>query len=185
MTRTLLTAICLLLVGSLCAQTFDKSKSYYTTTQTIQGSGFKLQCDIYKGFCVTLYDVNSKFTYAKWGKKDGTNMELGVSRGTIPTTENDTWTRSKSISIVDNTFSFAEKEWVKGEMLLVTMIIDSSTGKVIEVNFEFDKDTPFQQIPPTTFHKIEQQLKTEIWFTVTPAGKELTYCMAHWMHEFE
>jgi hypothetical protein len=185
MKRTLLTAICLLLAGSLCAQTFRKDTSYYTTTQTIQGSGFKLQCDIYKGYRVTLHDVNSKFTYVKWGKKDGTAMELGVSRGTIPTTENDTWTLSKSMSIVDNTFSSAEREWVKGKMLSVKMIIDSSTGKVIEVNFEFSKNSPFQQIPPTTFHKIEQQLKTEIWFTVTPVGKELTYCMAGWLHEFE
>ena len=185
MKRIFLIAICLLITGSLRAQTFNKNASYYTTKSTIQGAGFKYRCDIYEGYFVTLHDVNSKFTYAKWGKKDGTNMELGVSRGTIPTIEDDTWTCSKALSIVDNTFSFAEKEWVKGKMLSVTMIIDSSTGNVIEVNFEFSRNSPFQQIPPTTFYKIEQQLKKEIWFTITPKGKELTYCMTHWMHKFK
>ncbi|MDR2129623.1 MAG: DUF5043 domain-containing protein [Odoribacteraceae bacterium] len=183
--KTILSVIsCLLLAGSTGAQTINPNISYYTTTRVIEGNGYTYQCDIDEADRITLYNANNKFVYVKWGNKDGSPMEAGVSNGSIETTENDTWSRSKSKSIVDNAFSAEEKAWVKGQAIIVIMIIDSETGKVIEVNFEFLKNTPYQQIPLAVFRKIELELKREIWFKVTPAGKKLNYCMAFWLHEF-
>ena len=63
------------------------------------------------------------------------------------------------------------------------MTIDPATGKVIEVDFRFYRSEAFATIPVTTYRKIEQDLKNQVWFTVTPTGKQLKFVICGWMHE--
>jgi hypothetical protein len=185
-TKSILIIIsCLLLASGVSGQAVNPNVSYYTIAKVIEGDGFKYRCDIDESERVTLYNANDKFTYTRLVNKDGSPIEAGARDGSIDLIEEETWSRSRSLGIVDSAFPARERAWVKGELLLVTMIIDSSTGKVIEVNFEFLKNTPFQQVPLSVFRKIELDLKREIWFNMTPAGKKLNYCMLFWVHEFK
>ena len=96
---------------------------------------------------------------------------------------NDTWTRSKRFSIVNEAFSTSEKQRVKGHDFDIIMYINSTTGTVDEVNFEFYKSTPYTTIPISTFRKIETEIKKNIWYTPTAEGKELSYIYYWWAQE--
>lgn len=55
------------------------------------------------------------------------------------------------------------------------MYINSSTGRVNEVSFEFHKSDLYIAIPMFVYRKIEIELKKDIWFTFTTEGKMLSY----------
>jgi hypothetical protein len=93
-----------------------------------------------------------------------------------------------------NRFTYAEKTYKDGSALpediyegrvSMTMFIDPNTGKVIEVKFVTWIRSPYARISPSTYYKIEQQLKKEIWFTMTEVGKQLNFGYLNWEHEVE
>ena len=97
--------------------------------------------------------------------------------------EDDNWTSSKCKSIVNAAFSDSEKQKVKGHDFNIIMYINSSTGRVDEVSFEFHKSDPFAAIPISVYRKIEIELKKDIWFTLTAEGKMLSYIFYWWAQE--
>ena len=66
---------------------------------------------------------------------------------------------------------------------MVSMYIDSTTGKVIEVDFKFINKQGFGTIPLSVYRKIETDLKRQIWFTPTAEGKKMNFLMRGWMHK--
>ena len=62
-------------------------------------------------------------------------------------------------SIVNSAFSASEKQRIKGHDFNIIMYINSSTGKVDEVSFEFHKSDPFATIPVSVYRKIETEIK--------------------------
>jgi hypothetical protein len=175
----LLVSCLLVFVVATPAQTY-----YYDETKTFHENGYTYQCDYVKGL-VTLYNKQNRFTYAEKTYKDGRTLPEDISDGRISAIEVETWSRPKTRSIVNGAFSAQEKALVKGERFIVTMFIDPDTGKVIEVSFVFVVNSPFERIPPSTYYKIEQQLKKEIWFTMTDVGKQLNFGYLSWEHEVE
>ncbi|MDR0565976.1 MAG: DUF5043 domain-containing protein [Prevotellaceae bacterium] len=179
----ILSAVCLTLFSGVARpQAFNQNVSYYTSTKTIAGNGYTYKCDIDSyGDRVTLYNINNQLTYTKWTYKNGE-----IPPYMIDDVLEETWTRPHSFSIVNNAFSAAEKTWIRatGHLFGVKMIIDSNTGRVSEVIFEFPKETRFQQIPLSTFRTIEVNLKSRIWFTLTAEGRKLRYCRRAWSHDF-
>jgi hypothetical protein len=97
--------------------------------------------------------------------------------------ESDTWTRSKRFSIVNAAFSDSEKQRIKGYDFNIKMYINSSTGRVDEVSFEFHRSGPFATIPVSVYRKIETEIKKELWFTLTAEGKMLSYIFYWWAQE--
>lgn len=68
-----------------------------------------------------------------------------------------------------------------GDSVLGTsMIIDSQTGKVIEVYFTFFDFEPLATIPVSVFRSIEVELKKNIWFVPTAEGKRLNFILLTW-----
>ena len=98
----------------------------------------------------------------------------------IDLTEDDNWTRTKRHSIVKEAFTAAEKQRVKGRKLTTTIIINSHTGKVDEVYFDFVNFEPYATIPVSVFRKIELELKKNVWFTPTAEGRKLNYILLWW-----
>ena len=97
--------------------------------------------------------------------------------------ESDTWTRSKRFSIVNAAFSDSEKQRIKGYDFNIKMYINSSTGRVDEVSFEFHRSGPFATIPVSVYRKIETEIKKDLWFTLTTEGKMLSYIFYWWAQE--
>jgi hypothetical protein len=137
------------------------------------------------GGLVRLYNKANRFTYAEKTYKDGRELPEDISEGRVSAIEMETWSRPKTRSIVNGAFSAQEKAMVKGKRFVITMFIDPDTGKVIEIKFVLGSQSSFGQIPPSTYYKIEQQLKKEIWFTMTEVGKQLNFGYLNWEHEVE
>jgi len=166
-------------VTEVVAQTY-----YYNTTKTFNENGYTYQCDKASYGIVTLYNKANQYTYAPYANKDGS--PLGDLNKLLPFIEPDNWTRQKCLSIVNNAFSAEEKKRVKGAKVDVSMTIDTSTGKVIEVDFcFFYTNDPMGTIPVTTYRNIELALKSQIWFSLTNSGKKLKFIQRGWMHEIE
>jgi hypothetical protein len=171
-------AFCLLLPhGAARAQTY-----HYDETKTFYENGFTYQCDN-AGEFITLYNKQNQFTYVDKTYKDGSQLPEDIYTGRVSAIEMETWSRPKTISIVNDGFSAGEKTIVKGRRCAISMLINPSTGKVAEVIFYFPAKSPYARIHPSTYYKIEQRLKKEIWFTMTEAGKQLNYALLNWEHE--
>ena len=168
--KTIIISICTFFCAiNLCAQTY-----YYSTTKTFNENGCTYQCDVRESKMVTLYNSSNKwiYTYPTY-KSTGENF-VQTDEG-IDLLENDNWTDAKFESIISAALSANEKQRVKGDMLFVFMYINSSTGKVDEVSFEFHSRDPFATIPVSVYRKIETEIKKNIWFTLTTEGKNLNY----------
>ncbi|MDR1120492.1 MAG: DUF5043 domain-containing protein [Dysgonamonadaceae bacterium] len=177
-TKHLFLIILLLGVSKIAAQTY-----YYNETKTFSENGYTYQCDKASYWIVTLYNKANQYTYSHYERKDGN--PIGNIEDLLPLIEDDNWTRQKCISIVNNAFSSAEKQRVKGAKVDVSMTVDTSTGKVIEVDFGLYYNTPEATIPVSTYRNLELALKNQIWFTLTDNGKKLKFIQRGWMHEIE
>ncbi|GHU79774.1 hypothetical protein FACS1894145_4640 [Bacteroidia bacterium] len=168
-------------LSGAAAQTY-----YYNTTQTFNENGYSYQCDKPEWGLIELYNTNNIYTYANYVYKDGSEItDTDILRGNTKLIESDNWTRQKCFSIINAAFSGAEKQRVKGQKFDVSMTINTSTGKVIEVDFRFMYNDPFATIPVSTYRKIELDLKSQIWFTLTNTGKQLKFIHRGWLHEVE
>ena len=176
--KTLILAISILFcVACLHAQT-----NYYTTTKTFNQDGYIYQCDVRASGFVTLYNKSNKWIKVYPVYKNTGESFVQTDAG-IKLLESDTWTRSKRFSIVNAAFSDSEKQMLKGHDFYIIMYINSSTGRVDEVSFEFHKSDPFAAIPVSVYRKIETEIKKELWFTLTAEGKMLSYIFYCWAQE--
>jgi hypothetical protein len=171
-------AFCLLLPhGAARAQTY-----YYNETKTFYENGYTYQCDNREGN-VTLYNKQNWLTYVDKTYKDGSKLPEDIYRGRVQGFVEDYWTRPKADSIGRHTFSPQEKALIKDRSYVIALRINPETGRIDEVIFYFPAQSPYGQIPPSTFYKIEQALKREIWFTITEVGKQLNYVLISWEQE--
>ena len=176
--KTLILAISILFcVACLHAQT-----NYYTTTKTFNQDGYIYQCDVRASGFVTLYNKSNKLINVYPVYKNTGESFVQTDAG-IKLLESDTWTRSKRFSIVNAAFSDSEKQMLKGHDFYIIMYINSSTGRVDEVSFEFHKSDPFAAIPVSVYRKIETEIKKDLWFTLTAEGKMLSYIFYWWAQE--
>ena len=176
--KTLILAISILFcVACLHAQT-----NYYTTTRTFNQDGYIYQCDVRASGFVTLYNKSNKLINVYPVYKNTGESFVQTDAG-IKLLESDTWTRSKRFSIVNAAFSDSEKQMLKGHDFYIIMYINSSTGRVDEVSFEFHKSDPFAAIPVSVYRKIETEIKKDLWFTLTAEGKMLSYIFYCWAQE--
>ena len=164
------------LTGS--AQTY-----YYDVTKTFNEDGYCYQCDVLKGAkFVTLYNKENKFTHVdQINKATGEQTSIAESRKRM--LEDDSWTKPKCFSIVNNAFSTIEKQRVKDKSFTVVLYINPDTGKISDVEFRFLSISPYATIPVNVYRKIEVDLKENIWFIPTIEGKKRNYIMLFWRHE--
>ena len=164
--------------GTLQAQTY-----YYNETKTFYENGYTYRCDTPPSGLVTLGNKENKYTNTPLVFKDGSDANGAMVFHGMRPLENDDWTYQTGVSIVDKAFSAEERKRVGGKKIDVGMIIDSSTGKVIEVSFNFFYTDPFATIPVSTYRKIELELKEKVWFTPTADGKRMKFIMNSWRQE--
>lgn len=174
--KTIITIISMLFCVSMFAQT-----NFYEVTKTFHENGYTYQCDVPPGKLVTLYNKSNTLTYMS---------QVYISSGEILPVDNrvglledDSWTKLKCKSIVNNAFSAEEKKRMTGREFTISMYISPETGKVIEVNFIFTTFSPYATVPVVVYRKIELELKKNIWFTPTVEGKKLNYLIRFWRQE--
>ncbi len=163
---------------SLFAQT-----NYYTTTKTFYENGYTYQCDIEKSGMITLYNKNNKLTYTDQVFKSTGKSPTAQEDDGMQLLADDTWTRAKRYSIVNNAFTTAEKQRVRTEKIIISLYINPESGKVDEVNFMFHKTEALSTIPISVYRKIETELKNNIWYTPTTDGKKMNFILKWWEQE--
>jgi uncharacterized protein YxeA len=161
-----------------CVAYLSAQTHYYDVSRTFYENGYTYQCDVQRSKRVRLYNKDNELTYTKWVFKD--NGKEPPFPYDIDDTKDDTWTKRKCYSIVNNAFSAEEKQRTRGEELDICIYIDSNTGKVIEVDFTFLATNSFATIPISVYRKIEIGLKENIWFTTTAEGKKMNYLVRTW-----
>ncbi|MCD8186606.1 MAG: DUF5043 domain-containing protein [Rikenellaceae bacterium] len=154
-----------------------------TSSKVIEGSGYSYNYDVKDGF-VTFYNSSNLYTYTPWATKDGSSIDEKIIRGAVETIVDDDWTAVKCRQIVNDGINPTQKLFVQGYGLGIRLIINSTTGKVMEVIFDFQDSSTFKAFTFSTFRSIELALKSEVWFTTITYGKEMNYCMVGWQQFF-
>lgn len=176
--KTMITFISML----FCASYIYAQTNYYTTTKTFNKNGYTYQCDVPSYKLVTLYNKSNKRMNVYPIYKGTGEAFVQTDKG-IDLLEYVNFPDSKYNSIVNSAFSPSEKQRVKGHDFNIIMYINSATGKVDEVSFEFANFEPYATIPVSVYRKIEIDLKNSISFTPTAEGKKLNYIYYWWSHE--
>lgn len=173
----------ILFIISLFMVDLSAQTNYYSQDKTFYEDGYTYQCDVTEGAgLVNLYNKDSKYIYVKQINRY-TGEKISREEELLNEFEEETWTKPKCRSIVNNAFSSAEKQRVKGSELIITMYIDPDTGKVADVEFIFVTFNPYATIPISVYRKIEVEIKKNIWFKITPEGKKRNYIMLWWGQE--
>ena len=89
------------------------------------------------------------------------------------------------MAIINNAFTLDQKLSVSDRKFGIGIYINSTTGRISDVEYHFIRRGPFMQIPLSVFREIEVKLKEEIYFTLTEAGRKVNYVYFYWIHEVE
>lgn len=180
MNRFIMTFIYSFLVINMFAQTY-----YYDDTETFYEDGYTYKCDVIKkAKFVRLYNKENKFTYVNQCDKN-TGEGLTVVEERNKQLEDDTWTVGKCLSIVNNAFSEIEKQRLKGKYITIILYVNSTTGKIDEVEYQLVSFGPYATIPVSVYRKVELELKKNVWYTPTSDGRKLNYIYLSWLHQIK
>lgn len=168
----------------LCSLVMTAQTYYYDVTKTFYENGYTYQCDVLEGAkFVNLYNKDNKFVNVEQvDKKTDEQMSMDYNEQVL---EDDSWTRVKCLSIINNAFSTEEKRHIKekNRPISIALYIDSDTGKIADVIFSFISNTPFGTIPISVYRKMEKDLKENVWFIPTNEGKRWNYIALGWVHK--
>ncbi len=177
--RNIVITILLLCNLVMTAQTY-----YYDVTKTFYENGYTYQCDVLDGAkFVKLYNKDNKFVNVEQvDKNTGEQMSIDYEKQVL---EDDSWTRVKCLSIINNAFSTVEKQYIKekNRPISIMLYIDSETGRIADVTYSFISNTPFGTIPISVYRKMEKDLKENVWFIPTQEGKRWNYIALGWVHK--
>ena len=122
---------------------------------------------------VTLYNKSNKLLFTTQSYKNTGETFSQTDEGIV----------LLQYDIVNAAFSASEKQRVIGHELIITMCINSDTGKVDEVEFSFMNFGTYATIPISVYRKIETDLKEKVWYIPTEEGKKLNYIYYWWAQE--
>ena len=160
------------------------AQSNSVVTEEIKGNGYTyVKETLNNTIKIKLYNKENEYT----------NVPLvNINTGKRPSirlqekrVEDDDLTFSRIDMIINKAFTDAQKEAVKGHCLGVAIYINSSTGRIMEIDYSFIKTSPFAEIPVSVFREIELKVKDDICFMITDAGRKYNYVYFFWMHEIE
>lgn len=164
-------------ISNIISPIKGQTYSYYQTTQSYEREGYTYQCDVSPYKFVTLYNKENTLTYEKIVYKS-TQKVFDQEYFRYPkVVEDDEAMCKKAWYIVNDAFTREEARIFNNEGLIFTLCLDSETGKVREVYFEFLTMTPYAQFPVERYREIEMKLKTEVQFVPSEIGKQLNYIM--------
>ena len=153
-------------------------------TTTIQGDGYTYVKETWNNTLkVKLYNKENEYTNTPLvNKNTGERPSIRIQEKRV---EDDDLTFSRIDMIINKAFTDAQKEAVKGHCFGIAIYINSTTGRIMEIDYSFIKTSPFAEIPVSVFREIELKVKDEICFMITDDGRKYNYVYFFWMHEIE
>lgn len=86
--------------------------------------------------------------------------------------------------VINEIFSDEEKVLLSGSEFNIILYINSETGRIDDVCYNFDLSDPFAYIPVSTYRKLELELKENIAFELTDEGRKLNYIFYWFEYKF-
>lgn len=175
--KSLIIIVLALIMG--VATTLFAQTNYYTESKIFEGLGYKYKCNVSSSKNVVLYNIENELT----GKspKYRTSGEIFVypEGSGIKLCEYNHVTETKIRNIVNSSFSgitiTQPQNSAQRKTFNITFYINSGTGKVDELEFDFVNFGPYAKVPVEVFRQIELDIKQNIQFEVTDYGKELDF----------
>jgi hypothetical protein len=193
-TNILLSIICAIFtVSNICAQTY-----YYTEPATFEVPAGSVnvgkpapkyypectyKCDVDSTCIAVVYNADNVWTYVEMRYRNGQPIEYEIWKKmwdmdpSVASIEYTHWSVARPLctSIVRGALTDAQKNFLGNTSFQVELILNSQTGRVMEVNFHFLNSGAVSTIPVSVFRKIEVQLlnHSDIWFVPTEFGKSL------------
>lgn len=149
--------------------------NHYTITKTFNEQGYTYQCDVVSR-SVTLYNKNNKWTYTPQKIKSTGEIFYVTAENYVPVLLEDAIgvaSDKKMELAIDNAF-VKYKDQLKGREIIITICINSETGKIDEVYFTFTNASPYATIPVSVYHELETKL-VGLQYTLSPLAKTFNY----------
>ncbi|MDR2893930.1 MAG: DUF5043 domain-containing protein [Alistipes sp.] len=135
---------------------------------------------------ILLYNADSRYLDTKFAYKDGSEMdvdtELGLDFTDVYTDKS--LTERQIADMINACFSSQQRVALRDKHMYYEVRIDTSTGKVADVYFRFDRSGPLMNIPVETYRSIELALKKNLSVTLTAEGRRRNYIQRFWQHKF-
>lgn len=160
----------------VCAFVSVAQTNYYPETKIFNESDYIYKAEVPSWGIINLYNTSNR-----WIGKDqmykGTNEKYSMSDVGEDMFDLASWriSRKKLRTILSNALGRDEKRMIGDKEIILTMYVNSTTGMIDDITFEFFEDSPYRFIPVLTYWKIEQEIKQSIQLTLTDAGRRLNY----------
>ena len=166
-------------------------------SQEVQDDFFYKNCDVKRQYidyeesifvCDTLDNAiiciyNSKDKY--WGKEqqftDDTKWTEATLFGKGNLVKSTSGQARHMMNIVDNAFTEEMAAQLNETLLMISVQINSADGTVAGVGFMFNKGDEYESIPVSVYKQIEEEIKENLIFEITPKGKKLNYNTVGWL----
>lgn len=187
------TTIISIIVSLVATVAVAQTNQYPNASGTITKSGYtyKYRYPKYAGgkdFTSRILLYNSLVSYldVEYGNRDGTPLtEREELRGSpTPLYSSQNMTIDDLKAMVYGKFTFQQRATLRGKTIIVELRMDTSTGKVGDVYFNFSRNYPFMNIPVDTYRTVELTLKQNFAITVTAEGRKKNYIRLSWRQEF-
>ena len=167
------------------AQTFLYTHNRIHTGQDANSNTFTFRSVVSTSNMVFLHNTANTRMDVWPTFKDGSPLTERIKLGQELLLERDNWTRNRAHSVINNAFTHAERQRLRQRdaALITSMIIDTTTGRVVEVEFRFLANCEFATFPVSVFRHIELELKRLLYFTPTEIGRQLNFVRRTWTQE--
>lgn len=179
LTRANILFILLFIVTYGYAQT-----NHYTHTCLYKLKDCNYQCKVDDSGMVTLYNAANRLDDDSMVYRDtGEEFNVPENDDKVVIEFKTAQEYIKCKLIVKKIFDKYKGKLCADEFLLTSLYLDSQTGRVLEVVFEFHRRESFGIIPVEDFREIELQLKEQIQMRVTEEGRKLN-CILFWWDQY-
>ena len=159
-----------------CATFSVAQTNYYTTSKTFYENGYTYRCDLCASRFVDLYNVNNKWI-GQFPSYKSTGETFVMPDAGIQLTTHASWlaNEEKVKNIVNAAFTAAQKQTITDEELYIDMYINTETGKIDDVYFDFSNIGPYAYIPVSVYRNIELAIKENVQEVLTDEGRKLNF----------
>lgn len=169
--KTLVILILSIIMG---ITTLYSQTNYYTESKIFEGVGYKYKCNVSSSKSVILYSCNNKLT-GQFPKYKATGGLFSYPAEGVKLYQYNAQLEKQIRQVVHAAFSKYSQPIIVDKSLYIIFYINSESGSVDELEFDFVNFGPYAKVPVAVFRQIELDIKQNIQFEVTDYGKELDF----------
>ncbi len=151
----------------------------YNVSNTFTQNGYNYLCEVDSSGLVLLYNQANVYVNDDDLYKNGDSLSLATRKALydweLPMISGGNYFESQNRILAIAADVLSPNQLSSPSSLDISVTINTTTGKVMEVEFGFYYRHAFATIPVSQYREIEQRIKADsaIWFTLSDFGKQL------------